>query len=58
MVMNYIAKDPTTLTYCLVQAFYSIQEEVHVYDDLGVVIIVNTRGGIDISLERIDPPLR
>ena len=44
MVMNYIAKDPTTLTYCVVQAFYSLQEEVHVYDDLGVVIIVSTRG--------------
>ena len=28
MVMNYITKDPITLSYCLVQVVYSLQEEV------------------------------
>ena len=28
IVMNYITKDPITLVYCLVQALYSLQEEV------------------------------
>ena len=40
MVMNYIAKDLITLTYCLLHAFYSLQEEA-TDDDPGLVFIVN-----------------
>ena len=39
MAMNYITKDPITLSYCLVQVVYSLQEEVVLPDDEGAGVV-------------------